>query len=127
LGRLKVQMGLAVLLITHNLGIVAQTSDRVAVMYAGLIMEEAPTAGLFQEPSHPYTQGLLQSMPHLDFRRAPGADLATIPGQVPDLSHSPPGCLFQERCRQSLAQCSAPPPWVDIGPGHKVRCWLPGC
>mgnify|MGYP001092505311 CR=1 FL=1 len=124
LRRLQREMGLAVLFITHNLGIVAQTAERVAVMYAGLLMEEAPTAQLFRNPCHPYTQGLLASVPRLDFRRPPGAPLSPIPGQVPDLFAPPPGCLFAERCTRRFAPCGSDPPWVTVSRGHRVRCWL---
>ena len=121
---LKDQLGLAVLFITHNLGIVAQTADRVAVMYAGLIVEEAATPELFKNPGHPYTRGLLTSVPKLDFHHPPGAALATIAGQVPNLYEPPPGCLFAERCPKVIPRCAEPPPWIETAPGHRVRCWL---
>jgi peptide/nickel transport system ATP-binding protein len=123
---LKDELGLAVLFITHNLGIVAQTADRVAVMYAGLIVEEAATPELFKNPSHPYTRGLLTSVPKLDFHHPPGATLATIPGQVPNLYEPPIGCLFQERCPEAMPRCAEEPPWIEVAPAHKVRCWLYG-
>ncbi len=126
LRRLKRELGLSVLFITHNLGIVAQTANRVAVMYAGLIVEEAPTARLFQHPCHPYTRGLLASVPRLDFRHPPGEHLASIPGQVPNLYAPPAGCPFAERCPQRLAICDEAPPWKIVGTGHRVRCWLYG-
>ncbi len=121
---LKDQLGLAVLFITHNLGIVAQTADRVAVMYAGLIVEEAPTRRLFKNPGHPYTRGLLRSVPKLDFHHPPGATLAAIAGQIPDLYEPPEGCLFAPRCPEAMPCCAEPPPWLQIAPNHKVRCWL---
>jgi peptide/nickel transport system ATP-binding protein len=121
---LKDELGLAVLFITHNLGIVAQTADRVAVMYAGLIVEEAATRELFRNPGHPYTRGLLSSVPKLDFHNPPGASLAAIAGQIPDLSEPPAGCLFKERCPQAMPHCTDPPPWQEVAPGHRVRCWL---
>ena len=121
---LKEQLGLAVLFITHNLGIVAQTADRVAAMYAGLIMEEAPTRELFKNPSHPYTRGLLAAVPRLDFHHPPGAALATIAGQVPNLYEPPAGCLLEARCPEAMPQCAEAPPWVEAAPGHRVRCWL---
>ncbi|MEJ5329443.1 MAG: ABC transporter ATP-binding protein [Desulfobaccales bacterium] len=124
LRRLKRELGLAVLFITHNLGIVAQVAERVAVMYAGLLVEEAPTPRLFKSPSHPYTQGLLASVPRLDFTRPAGAPLQPIPGQVPDLFHPPTGCLFAERCPHRFNPCGEPPPWKTVAPGHRVRCWL---
>ena len=123
LKRLKEEMGLAVLFITHNLGIVAQTTERVAVMYAGAIMEQAATPELFKNPAHPYTRNLLAAVPRLDFHHPPGESLAAIHGQVPDLEAPPSGCLFQDRCPESRGLCSDPPPWVEVGPGHQVRCW----
>jgi len=121
LAGLKEQLGLAVLFITHNLGIVAQTADRVAVMYAGVITEEAPRRELFKNPGHPYTIGLLKSVPRLDFHHPPGRELAAIPGQVP--TEPPPGCLFRDRCPDAREVCREEPPWVAINPEHWVRCW----
>jgi oligopeptide/dipeptide ABC transporter ATP-binding protein len=121
LARLKEELGLAVLFITHNLGIVAQTADRVAVMYAGLIVELAPTGALFKDPGHPYTRGLLASVPKLDFHHPPGQLLATVQGQIP--VELPPGCLFRDRCPEAQERCLEVPPWVEVGPGHLVRCW----
>ncbi len=124
LTKLKKDLGLAVLLITHNLGIVAQSADRVAVMYAGLIMETGSTIDLFQNPCHPYTQGLLASVPKLDFDQPPGGTLAGIPGQVPNLYQPPRGCFFRERCSHETPRCQEPPPWVEVEPNHRVLCWL---
>jgi peptide/nickel transport system ATP-binding protein len=121
LGRLKAELGLSILFITHNLGIVAQTADRVAVMYAGLILEQAGTKELFHHPGHPYTRALLAAVPRLDFRRPPGEELATVSGQVP--TEPLPGCLFRDRCPQAREQCLAEPPWVEVSPEHLVRCW----
>ncbi len=121
LARLKAELGLAVLFITHNLGIVAQTADRVAVMYAGLIVEAAPTAELFRHPDHPYTQGLLGSVPRLDFSRPPGGTLSAIKGHLP--AEPPAGCLFRDRCPLAHGRCLEEPPWVEVGLGHTVRCW----
>jgi peptide/nickel transport system ATP-binding protein len=121
LARLKAELGLAVLFITHNLGIVAQTADRVAVMYAGLIVEQAPTAALFRQPAHPYTQGLLSSVPRLDFHHTPGEILSPIQGHLP--AEPPSGCLFRDRCPLAHGHCQEAPPWVEVNPGHVVRCW----
>jgi oligopeptide/dipeptide ABC transporter ATP-binding protein len=121
LAKLKAELGLSVLFITHNLGIVAQTADRVAVMYAGLMVEQAPTAELFRHPSHPYTVGLLNSVPRLDFRHPPGEILAAIEGHLP--VELPPGCLFRDRCPLAHERCLEEPPWVEVSPGHLVRCW----
>ena len=124
LNRLRHDLNLAVLFITHNLGVVAQTAERVAVMYAGLIVEEAPTAELFRRPCHPYTRGLLTSVPQLDFHHPLGQVLPTIPGQVPGGQDVPPGCLFQDRCPEAFAQCKESPPWLTVGLDHQARCWL---
>jgi len=121
LAKLKAELGLAVLFITHNLGIVAQTADRVAVMYAGLIVEQAPTAELFGHPDHPYTRGLLNSVPRLDFRQPAGEILSPIQGHLP--AKPPSGCLFRDRCPLAHGRCQAEPPWVEVNPGHVVRCW----
>jgi peptide/nickel transport system ATP-binding protein len=121
LDRLQAELGLAILFITHNLGIVAQTADRVAVMYAGLIVEQALTRELFAHPSHPYTRGLLGAVPRLDFRHPPGEALATVLGQVP--TEPVAGCLFRDRCPEAREQCLTEPPWVEVGPEHRVRCY----
>jgi peptide/nickel transport system ATP-binding protein len=121
LAHLKAELGLAVLFITHNLGIVAQTADRVAVMYAGRMVEQAPTPELFRHPDHPYTQGLLNSVPRLDFRHPPGESLAAIHGHLP--VELPPGCLFRDRCPLAHGRCLEEPPWLEVSAGHLVRCW----
>jgi oligopeptide/dipeptide ABC transporter ATP-binding protein len=121
LARLKEELSLAVLFITHNLGIVAQTADRVAVMYAGLVVEQAPTSELFRQPDHPYTRGLLGSVPRLDFKHRPGEILTAIEGSLP--AEPPPGCLFRDRCPLAHGRCLEEPRWVEVGPGHMVRCW----
>ena len=120
LAQLKAELGLAVLFITHNLGIVAQTADRVAVMYAGLIVEQAPTAELFGQPDHPYTQGLLNSVPRLDFHQPAGGILSPIQGHLPN--EPPSGYLFRDRCPLAHGRCLEEPPWVEVNPGHVVRC-----
>ncbi|MGE0352309.1 MAG: ABC transporter ATP-binding protein [Gemmatimonadales bacterium] len=121
LDRLRETRGLAVLLITHDLGIVAGRADRVAVMYAGRIVEQAPTASLFERPSHPYTRGLLASVPRLG-----GAlhRLSPIGGSVPTPDAWPDGCRFRPRCPQAFARCTDDPPPLDVAPGHWMRCWL---
>ncbi len=124
LARLRRDLNLAVLFITHNLGVVAQTAERVAVMYAGQVVEEAPTRELFRNPRHPYTRGLLASVPHLDFHQPLGRELPTIPGQVPGSAEVPPGCLFRDRCAEAHDRCLDPPPWLPVATGHLVRCWL---
>jgi oligopeptide/dipeptide ABC transporter ATP-binding protein len=124
LDQLRQSLNLTVLFITHNLGVVAQTADRVAVMYAGLVVEEAPTARLFERPCHPYTWGLLASVPKLDFHHPPGQILPAIPGQVPGALEIPAGCPFRDRCPKAHERCGAPPPWLTVAPEHRVRCWL---
>ena len=117
---LKERLGMAMLLITHNLGVVAQVADRVAVMYAGRIVEEAPVEALLRLPRHPYTRGLLDSIPKLGL----GAErLSTIGGSVPHPGEMPPGCKFAPRCSIARAECHlAEPALEEIEPGRKVRC-----
>jgi oligopeptide/dipeptide ABC transporter ATP-binding protein len=123
---LQADLGMAVVLITHDLGIVAELCDRVAVMYAGQIVEETDTRTLFREPKHPYTQGLIGSVPVIGQRRH---RLEVIPGRVPNLVDLPVGCRFASRCRareeHGLTQCTeALPALVEVAPGHRVRCYL---
>ncbi|MEW5772498.1 MAG: ABC transporter ATP-binding protein [Thermodesulfobacteriota bacterium] len=118
---LKERKGAAVLLITHDLGIVAQTCSRAMVMYAGQAVEEAGVAGLFADPLHPYTRGLLGSLPKLTRR---GSRLAPIPGIVPSLTALPPGCSFHPRCPQAFGRCRAERPPLLARDGRQVRCWL---
>ncbi|HEY6698915.1 MAG TPA: ABC transporter ATP-binding protein, partial [Acidimicrobiales bacterium] len=123
---LQADLGMAVILITHDLGIVAELCDRVAVMYAGQIVEEADTRTLFREPKHPYTQGLIGSVPVIGQRRH---RLDVIPGRVPNLVDLPVGCRFAPRClarvEHGLTQCTeALPALVEVVPGHRVRCYL---
>jgi oligopeptide/dipeptide ABC transporter ATP-binding protein len=113
----------AVLLITHNLAVVAETCDRVAVMYGGKIQEVAPVGELFHAPLHPYTQGLLASLPRVDGVKADR--LTMIPGSVPDIHSLPAGCKFVTRCPERFEPClDVEPPLVEITPGHRVRCHL---
>jgi peptide/nickel transport system ATP-binding protein len=113
----------AILLITHNLAVVAETCDRVAVMYGGRIQELAPVRDLFRRPLHPYTRGLLGSLPRVDGAKA--RRLTTIPGSVPDIHHLPVGCKFSTRCVERFEPCAGiEPPLVEAEPGHWVRCHL---
>ncbi|MEE8543602.1 MAG: ABC transporter ATP-binding protein [Gammaproteobacteria bacterium] len=115
--------GGAILLITHNLAVVAETCDRVAVMYGGKIQEVAPVRDLFHNPLHPYTRGLLASLPRVDGERA--TRLTTIPGSVPDIHSLPVGCKFTTRCAERFEPCDTiEPPLVEVSPDHWVRCHL---
>lgn len=121
--RLQEELGMAVILITHDLGVVAEVCDRVLVMYAGRPVEEADVRTLFASPRHPYTVGLLGSLPRLDGNR--NARLTPIPGGPPDLRFLPPGCAFADRCPHATARCHTMlPTWQAIGPGHRVSCLL---
>jgi peptide/nickel transport system ATP-binding protein len=120
LRELRAATGTAILLITHDLGVVAETADRVAVMYAGRIVEEAPVARLFAAPQHPYTIGLLGAVPRLAGGRS---RLATIEGNVPDPLHLPPGCRFAPRCPFAEPRChGSDPPLVELALGHRAAC-----
>jgi oligopeptide/dipeptide ABC transporter ATP-binding protein len=121
LDRLRRARGMAVLLITHDLGVVAGRADRVAVMYAGQIVEEAPTLELFAHPSHPYTQGLFASVPRIS---GPVTRLTPIGGTVPPATAWPAGCRFRPRCPQAFDKSQLPPELVPVGPNHRMRCWL---
>ena len=123
LARLQQQLGMAVLLITHDLGVVAGTADRVVVMYAGQVVETATTSELFARPEHPYTEGLMASIPRLD---RPRERLHAIPGSVPAATAWPAGCRFHPRCPYAWEKCrTEEPPLLDTeGAGHSARCWL---
>ena len=117
---LRDEFGMAIMLITHNMGVIAETADRVLVMYAGRVVEEAPIARLFDDPRHPYTRGLLECVPSLVTERE---RLIAIPGTLPEPARRPPGCRFAPRCRHAIAACSAGlPPLTEQGPGHTAAC-----
>jgi peptide/nickel transport system ATP-binding protein len=118
--RLREESGAAIVLITHDLGVVAEVCDEVVVMYAGQVVERAPVEALFRMPQHPYTVGLLGALPRLDHRRP---RLAAIEGSVPNMSAPPAGCRFQARCPFRIPRCAELPPLADIGGGHLSRCW----
>jgi len=125
LGDLKEKMGMAVILITHAMGVIAETAQRVVVMYAGKVVEEAPVAELFRAPRHPYTQGLIRSIPRIDTAATEKPRLEAIGGVVPSLLNPPEGCRFAPRCPHARAECTAStPPLREIVPGHKVACIL---
>ncbi len=122
LAGLRERLSMAMLLITHDLGVVAGLADRVAVMYGGQIVEEAATADLFRHPTHPYTEALLRAVPRVD---RPTARLATIPGTVPPATSWPAGCRFHPRCPAAWDRCAAEmPPPLAAGGGRVARCWL---
>jgi oligopeptide/dipeptide ABC transporter ATP-binding protein len=124
---LQEQTGAAVILITHDLGVVAEMADRVLVMYAGRKVEEAVVGELFDAPLHPYTRGLMAAMPHLGGVSVGRRRLAEIPGVVPALSAMPPGCPFAARCQRASSRCHhAMPPLEALRPDHLVACWHPG-
>jgi peptide/nickel transport system ATP-binding protein len=124
LAEMKSRLGMAVLLITHAMGVVAETAQRVVVMYAGKVVEEATVEELFSRPRHPYTQGLIRSIPRVD-RAGRKTRLETIPGVVPSLLEPAPGCRFAPRCRFAMTACiEATPALREVGPGHKVACIL---
>jgi oligopeptide/dipeptide ABC transporter ATP-binding protein len=123
---LREDFGTAIMMITHDLGVIAEIADRIVVMYAGKVVEEARTIPLFESPGHPYTQGLLRSIPRLgDRAQGERNRLSEIRGVVPGLIDLPPGCLFSPRCEHAMAICAnEPPPLAEVEPGRKVRCWL---
>ena len=125
LAELKERLGMAVLLITHAMGVVAEVAQRVVVMYAGQVVEEAPVDVLFDRPWHPYTQGLIRSIPRIDADASHGSRLASIPGTVPSLVDPPAGCRFAPRCAYARDACTqATPALREVAPGHRVACIL---
>jgi peptide/nickel transport system ATP-binding protein len=125
LNELKAKIGMAVLLITHDMGVIAETAQRVMVMYAGKVVEEAPVKELFKEPLHPYTQGLLRSIPRIDLAATKKQRLEAIPGVVPSLLNLPKGCKFEPRCPHAKPVCKDQDPVLkEVRPGHRVSCWL---
>jgi peptide/nickel transport system ATP-binding protein/oligopeptide transport system ATP-binding protein len=122
---LKKEKAMSLLLITHNLGVIAETVQNVMVMYAGRIFEHTDVRSIFTDPKHPYTQGLLNSIPRVDREDAEKRRLEAIPGLVPSLLDIPEGCKFFERCQYAFHPCSEKEPLlIEITPGHFVRCWL---
>jgi oligopeptide transport system ATP-binding protein len=120
---IQAEMGMAIIFITHDLGVVAEMCSRIAVMYGGMIMEEAPAEELFNRPAHPYTLGLLSSMPHLEMDKS--RRLSPIPGSPPDMIRPPRGCPFSPRCSYAKNICgSQVPGYYRPGEGRRTRCWL---
>jgi len=126
LNELKSKLKMAVMLITHDMGVIAETAQRVVVMYAAKVAEEASVGDLFKEPLHPYTQGLLRSIPRIDLAATERRRLETIPGTVPTLrGEIAPGCRFAPRCPFVKSVCTEKDPVIkEVKPGHKVACWL---
>lgn len=118
--RLREESGAAIVLITHDLGVVAEVCDEVVVMYAGQVVERAPVRDLFRFPQHPYTVGLLGALPRLGHRRP---RLAAIEGAVPNMAAPPRGCRFQTRCPFRIERCADMPPLAEVAGGHLSRCW----
>lgn len=119
---LKEQMGTAIIMITHDLAVVAEVADRAVVMYCGKLVEEAPVLELFDEPLHPYTRGLLKSIPHINSKQE---KLYMIEGMVPPLTNLPVGCAFAPRCPEATPRCHVERPELrEISPGRRVSCWL---
>jgi oligopeptide transport system ATP-binding protein len=121
--RLRSELGMAVILITHDLGVVAGLADKINVMYAGYIVESAPADELFKNPRHPYTLGLLRSIPRIDEPRR--EKLVPIEGLPPDLIDTPPGCPFQPRCVYAIDRCREENPSLEpVSRGHTIACWV---
>ncbi len=121
LKRLKKELGMALIMISHDLSIIAEIADKVAIMYAGKIVELGRAEDIFLNPKHPYTSGLIGSVPRLRGEKR----LTWIPGQPPDLISPPPGCRFHPRCPECMDRCrKEEPPMVEVEPGHYVSCWL---
>jgi peptide/nickel transport system ATP-binding protein len=122
---MKQRFGMAVMLITHAMGVVAETAQRVVVMYAGKVVEEATVDRLFEHPSHPYTQGLIRSIPRIDLDSERKTRLEAIGGTVPILINPAPGCRFAPRCRYVMGVCTEREPLLrEIAPGHRMACHL---
>lgn len=120
---LQREVGMAVMFITHDLGVIAEMSHDVVVMYAGQVVESAPVRNLFDNPCHPYTRGLLNAIPRLEYTRK--TELNDIPGMVPSLLDLPVGCRFENRCSKAMPVCAQAPPAVyDVDETHQVRCYL---
>ena len=121
---LQRETGVAILFVSHHLGVIAELCHEVVVMYAGEVAERGPVRAIFHDPRHPYTARLLECDPALIHGR--GERLPTIPGEIPDLRARPPGCIFAPRCALAHDRCSEAPPVVEASEGHAARCWLAG-
>ncbi|WP_371745173.1 ABC transporter ATP-binding protein [Bradyrhizobium sp. U87765 SZCCT0109] len=117
---LRAELGMSVILISHDMGVISEFTDRIAVMYAGQVVEQAAGSGLFERPMHPYTDGLLRAIPDID---ADVARLATISGSIPDPAYPPAGCRFHPRCPEAIAACTQQmPAMIDLSAQHQTRC-----
>ena len=117
---LRAELGMSVILISHDMGVISEFTDRIAVMYAGQVVEQAAGSGLFEQPMHPYTDGLLRAIPDID---ADVARLATIPGSIPDPAYPPAGCRFHPRCPEAIEACTQQmPAMIDLSAQHQTRC-----
>jgi peptide/nickel transport system ATP-binding protein/oligopeptide transport system ATP-binding protein len=124
LAELQEEIGMSILFITHDLAVVAEVCDHVAVMYAGKIVEYADVVTLFENPAHPYTIGLFSSLPSVESRPVDSGDrLAVIPGMVPRPQDFPTGCRFRTRCPYATEKCAEEPPTTELSPGHTAACW----
>ncbi len=121
LKELKEDLNMAIVMITHDLGVIADMADEIMIMYAGQIVETGSPERIFYQPAHPYTRGLLESAPRIG--REKPSQLSTIPGTVPSPLNLPEGCAFAPRCRYATEQCASMPPVEETEPGHRVRCW----
>jgi len=119
---LRERLGISIMLLTHDLGVISEIADAIAVMYAGEIVELGPSDLIYSSPKHPYTKGLMAAAPRI----RGGSKIASIPGHPPDLGNPPKGCRFGPRCSAAIPTCERPPPMVELGAGHSVRCWLYG-
>jgi oligopeptide/dipeptide ABC transporter ATP-binding protein len=125
ISRLKKDTGTSVILITHDLGVIAEAAEHVAVMYTGQVVEYAPVGKLFSTPLHPYTVGLMESIPRIDLAWGRDEYLKVIPGIVPSLHDLPQGCTFQDRCPHTMQICrEEEPQFKEHLPKHRVHCWL---
>jgi len=122
---LKREVGTSVILITHDLGVIAEAAQHAAVMYAGWVVEQGPVGSIFSSPLHPYTVGLMQSIPRIGTGHTGDGYLNVIPGTIPDLLELPSGCKFRDRCSRAMSVCAEKrPELIEKTPGHSVRCWL---
>ena len=121
LKELKENLNMAIVMITHDLGVIADMADEIMIMYAGQVVETGSPERIFYQPAHPYTRGLLESAPRINREKA--SQLSTIPGTVPSPLNLPEGCAFAPRCRYATEQCAIEPPVEEIEDGHQARCW----